>query len=379
MHNMGPNQNHFKFARNFSRIIYLFFFFMLLSIESNSQDMDCEALINYRDNGLAEIWETKQEKFKIKKEAIADIEKIKGDLLSETKYASSDIQPILLTIKSLANVIEDAIGLASPQGKMINMAKQAGTVSVRSEKVYKLIKSGRGALEASMSDDVETTLAKQATLDLAKANSGLAFFVNIHDNIKSFQDFSDLRGDIRTQLVQIEASLAKHNAQLSKPYSDFIEINNYKNYIDTYLSENCKTEEDNVIETGSTDSEAKIGYIVGVAHEYKGSCVTSQLAFNQEVKFTNKVYGKIWEDMTKAMRQKYPSPQYQFPTKTVVLPGNSVIVFSYRVKKSDCESNVISYSKAKTFEEASKAIDKRMKECKDCYGYSEIERWPRPN
>lgn len=355
---------------------------LLIPNQSFSQDSSCKELVSYRDTDLIKIWKEKQDKYRISKDAVLDIQNLKTNLLSDTNYANSDIQPILLIIKTLANTIEDAVGMASPQGKLINLAKQSGEVTVKSEKVYKLIESGKSNLEAAMSEDVEKTIAKQALLDLAGARSGLAFFVNLHDNLRSFQDFSDMRGEIKIQLSQIENSLERYNQALEKPYSAFREINNYKNYIDIYLKENCKIEKKETYEIGSPDSSAQMGFLVGIAHSsgFTGNsyCQKSILAVNQEVRFTKQEYAEIVADLTKVIRQKYPSPKYQFPTKTVVLPNQSVIIYSFKVEKSDCQDFVISYSKAKSIDEAQKEIERRMNTCENCHSYTEIERWPRP-
>ena len=67
----------------------------------------------------------------------------------------------------------------------------------------------------------------------------LSFVKNFLDNIQSFGDCPNVKQEVNIQMANLNKSLATYNSQLSASQADIKAINQYKEFIDHYLKENC--------------------------------------------------------------------------------------------------------------------------------------------
>lgn len=202
--------------------------------------LKCDDLVQYRDKKLLIQWDKQRAKYQVRAELVNDIKKQKETLQRSSRAATTDLHIITLTLKTAANTIEDLIAVSSPQGHLLKTAREAGKKAVTRVAVYEAIKKGDKALEALSAEQVEKTIAIQALTELGKLGNILSLVKNFHDNINTWADYQKLKEDVNKQMAAFDRAIEKYNGQLAKSMAGFEEINQYKEYIDAYLAENCK-------------------------------------------------------------------------------------------------------------------------------------------
>lgn len=204
-----------------------------------AKGLDCKQLVAYRDETLVNIWDKQRDKYVIHAQQVADLKKMRADLQKQTGTATSNLNLVLLTLKTAANAVEDIISAASPQGHLLSVAKKSGTVAINRVKIYEAVKKGDKTFELLATEDVHKALALQALTELGRLGSIAAFIKNAHDNINSFADYQAVKGEVDKQMAMLNNALSSYNLKLKGSYAGIQELNTYKEFIDTYLKEHC--------------------------------------------------------------------------------------------------------------------------------------------
>ncbi|MVN74883.1 hypothetical protein GO988_00935 [Hymenobacter sp. HMF4947] len=202
--------------------------------------MSCEDLVYYRDVELLSLWNKQRDKYAIQQNHVADVKRLKSDLLKESNWSTSNWQVGLLAVKTLANTTEDFLGIATPQGALRRMAKKPVSFLVANKESIELyVKGGKTALSGATTDDIVMTVAAEALSDLNQLTKSAALLQNLAGNIASFQEYYGSREVIETQVTLLDKAIASYNAKLQSNSAGFARINNYKNYVDAYLAKSC--------------------------------------------------------------------------------------------------------------------------------------------
>lgn len=202
--------------------------------------MSCEEMVQYRDKVLPKILNGQTKKYKIQEEHIQYLNKLRIDLEAETARGTSNWNILALTIKFGVNTIEDAIGMASPQGYLMNLAKQSGVKAVSKLVFMEKVKKGLDALEIMTNENADEALANHMVDEIGNLAPPVKLLKRMNENLNQQADFMEACKEVKTQLSAIQKAMTAYNAKLAMSKKNLESINNYKDYIDAYLLEKCK-------------------------------------------------------------------------------------------------------------------------------------------
>lgn len=209
------------------------------NVAGAGKKLNCQDLIAYRDKKLVALLDKQTKKYQLNTNMVKDINDLKDSLLKQSNSATSNKNLVILTLKTAANAIEDIINIGTPQGYLLKVAKSSTATTVSRVAFYEIVKKGDKAFEAVASEDVAKTLAVQAATDLGKMVSILAFIKNVHDNIQSLSDYQNVKQEVNKQMANLSKSMASYNSKVTNSQANIKTLNQYKEYIDQYLKENC--------------------------------------------------------------------------------------------------------------------------------------------
>lgn len=202
--------------------------------------MSCKDMVRFRDTILPKMLNAQAKKYKIQEEHIQYLNKLRVDLESETARGTSNWNILALTVKFGVNTIEDAIGLASPQGYLMNLAKESGVKAVNKVIFLEKAKKGADALEIMTSENADEALANHLVDVIGNLAPPVKLLKRMNENLNLQADFMEVCKEVKTQLSAIQKAMTAYNAKLAMSKKNLESINNYKNDIDAYLLENCK-------------------------------------------------------------------------------------------------------------------------------------------
>ena len=202
--------------------------------------MSCKDMVRFRDTILPKMLNAQAKKYKIQEEHIQYLNKLRVDLESETARGTSNWNILALTVKFGVNTIEDAIGMASPQGYLMNLAKETGIKTVSKLIFMKWVKKGLDTLEILTKENVDEELANFMADEIGTIAPPVKLLKRMSENLNQQTDFMELCKEVKTQLSAIQKAMTAYNAKLALSKKNIESLNQYKNYIDAYLIENCK-------------------------------------------------------------------------------------------------------------------------------------------
>ncbi|MCX6200438.1 MAG: hypothetical protein NTY88_14655, partial [Bacteroidetes bacterium] len=83
-------------------------------VHSKENIEECNYLIHYRDTTLLKVWDKTVNDYKIPKEAIVNLDKLKKELDDDTWYGTTNFHTLTLTLKLASNAIRDMIKIVAP-------------------------------------------------------------------------------------------------------------------------------------------------------------------------------------------------------------------------------------------------------------------------
>ncbi|BDS10549.1 hypothetical protein [Aureispira anguillae] len=222
----------------------LFFYSPLILF---AQEINCGELTSYRDQDLLQNYDGLIKKYNLNQEAINLISKLRKELTEESAWASSNTAGLIQTIKLTCDAFSDLMSFASPQGKVINLAKKFSGKKVNFSKTSFLgsLTKGKSNLSILIADNFEYEIFKNLLSEMGQVGQGVSFFFNLKDNLSNINDWNKLRKELEEQFIQFDVYKANYQDKLQKSLNQITILNNYKNYIDSYLVEKCPSTKEN--------------------------------------------------------------------------------------------------------------------------------------
>lgn len=210
-------------------------------MNSFGQNLDCQELIEYRDNELVVLYDKAVGAYQLNAEALKDIKKYREELEDDNSWAGSNTVGLVATLKLLCDAFNDIMAIGSPQGKVMNLARQfhGKTINNNSVKFFNALGKGKNTLSHLISENVEYEMFKTALSELGQIGNATAFFLNLRDNVESLDDYQNLRKELKVQLQQFDKASAAYSIKLNETFEKVDLLNQYKEYIDEYLNKNC--------------------------------------------------------------------------------------------------------------------------------------------
>ncbi|WP_289046175.1 hypothetical protein [uncultured Olleya sp.] len=222
---------------------YSLFLLLICSLTSFGQQMDCEELIKYRDSDLVSIYDKTIKSYLINENALKDIQQYRKELEDDNVWAASDGVALVVTIKLLCDAFNDIMAVGSPQGKVINLAKEfhGKTILPSSIRVLNGINKGKDGLSLMMTENIEYEIFKLSLTELGRVGNAASFFLNLRDNIETLNDHQNLKKEVNNQLTLFDKAISEYDIKVNQTFKEVDLLNKYKAYIDEYLTKNCKT------------------------------------------------------------------------------------------------------------------------------------------
>jgi len=226
---------------------------LLLTIcitEINGQNVDaknylsqeeCKSLVFLRDSMLLAQFDKVRTKYAIKADAVNTFNKLKMDLYDNHKWTSTNFLLIAMSLKTVANCVEDILVATHPPAQLMKGGSQI------SLDLYKWAKDNQKKIDKDQEDltkvkiykDMEVSIGGALSL-LSKRLGGVHSFIkNLNENVNNFIDLDNYRSELKLQMKSLDDALANYTKQMAEPQNNFEIINDYKNYIDKFLSDNC--------------------------------------------------------------------------------------------------------------------------------------------
>ncbi|TCJ17030.1 hypothetical protein EPD60_06890 [Flaviaesturariibacter flavus] len=196
---------------------------------------DCAQMVAYRDERLFEQWDKARSKYQLKAELVADIEKLRIELLEDSKNARSNWAQIRLHLKTVRDLVVDFV----PSGTLARTAVQLGKVGKVAYRVDKFNNKVNDMIDVASQEDFEKAMVQNAKNELLELVPIVGGYIHFYENIQKIEDFEKLRDDVDFQLKQLATALETYKAALASAGSNFEVLNKYKDYIDNYLEKNC--------------------------------------------------------------------------------------------------------------------------------------------
>ena len=215
------------------RLYQILKYFLVLHIitiqDSNSQDINCDQLMNHRMNILNSY--TNQKKlYKIRFEHIEDIKRLKTELLESNSWATSNTLSIIMGIKTANDIIDGILSMIPA-----NQLKQVSFKSIKILTNTQNIKSMQDIAHSENIGEFAIHTSKLIGLD----NIGFMFY-ELKNNLDNFKNQKILREELISQLNTIENEINKYNSTLLDTEKIKNDLSNYLMKIDAFLKENCK-------------------------------------------------------------------------------------------------------------------------------------------
>jgi hypothetical protein len=238
----------------FARTVFLIFALLIATGKLICQN--CEKLIHYRDVELVMQFDNAKkkyvDKYKLGNEAIADMKKIKTDLLNERGWdelmsTGTAMSKGGVTVAQIARLIKTYCDLILGLAEMMpaeNVAAAAiKEAKLTGEQAYKLLKSGKDLKEI-----VEGNLEKVATKNVLDesglagkaAKTGLEFYENLDEFVKIPEEREKLKSEVERILDLLDNAVYKYQQDLEKSKEKLKDILGIEQGITKYLNENCK-------------------------------------------------------------------------------------------------------------------------------------------
>lgn len=211
---------------------------------------DCEILIAYRDTVMPKVWDKVVAKYVIPKNHIADLHKYSQQLADDTWYATTDWHTLSLTVQLVNDLVSDVLGMVAP------LKSATVAVATNADKIVKLLNKIKKTTAIVESDEVEKTIATQAAKEIAALSPYMKLPLllnNFKDNIVKFDDYSNTKQEVNFQMRNFNIAIANYNKKVIPLKDNLDEFNNYKQYVDDYLSKNCSNMPARTVASKSTD------------------------------------------------------------------------------------------------------------------------------
>lgn len=208
-----------------------------------TQAQKCQELVIYRDTKLFDEYDKTYSKYKINQQAKDKIVKIKNELLSDTRWATSDAGLttgiIAKNIATTCNLIADLMKFNPALGIATSRVTGAGLTAL---KVYQLIQAGQ-SIKKLVTDGGEKSAYAMMLSYGGPLGQAVKMAWDLGEGIKQMaempEDRQELKAEVKHALDAINSELEKYNRAVSESTRRLTEINEIKNGIDNYIRTYC--------------------------------------------------------------------------------------------------------------------------------------------
>jgi hypothetical protein len=200
----------------------------------------CPEAVQYVESkdGLVADFDNVFAQYQIKKNGLASIPKIKGDLLDDTWWARSSGAELAIEVKAMANLLTDIFGAVSPEGDVVKGIQQVQDVTP-SQQTLDTVGQFREYVENIKSTyeqkgDVKEA-AKKATVTVTEKALErtkykrfvpfLSFAMDLQDRAGSLKDAYQLEAEVEYQVRRLDAQISEYQNQIDN-YRQTIEAMN---------------------------------------------------------------------------------------------------------------------------------------------------------
>jgi hypothetical protein len=205
------------------------------SISKNIENVldNCPQAVQYVESkdGLVGEFDKVFAQYKIKKDGIASIEKIKDDLLSDTWWARSSGPEVAIEVKFLANELTNIFGMLSPEGDVVKSIQQLENVTPLDQNASdtigefgEYIDNIRTVHEQNGDIDAATKKAAIESTKKMLKHTRYARVVPFIDFAQQFYERAQSEKEAFKLKAEVEYQVRRLNTQ----------INEYQNQIDDY-------------------------------------------------------------------------------------------------------------------------------------------------
>lgn len=204
---------------------------------SAEEEAYCQKLVKYRDEKLLKEFNSAFDKYLIRQEGVADLQKQKASLASDNWWATSDGPILAATIKLYCDIMTDV--LVIPKGTDINLTQKKDEPLV---KVFDALKKKGETPTKAVNQEVAEAINAIALIPHPAARSIVAlrnFANNIVQVEQTATSTRELRSEVQRQISAIDAQVKKYNEDLPKHAASIKALNDLKTSLDAYLAQNC--------------------------------------------------------------------------------------------------------------------------------------------
>jgi hypothetical protein len=186
---------------------------------------DCPEAVQYVESpdGLLGEFDKVFAQYKIKKDGLESIRKVKGDLLDDTWWARSSGPDVAREVKGVADLLGDVFGMVSPEGEVVKSIQQIENVSPMDQAGYgrlgdfrESVDNIKGAYEHNENVDDAT---KKAAIELTKKflkNTKYGRVVPFVDFAQHLEERALTQEDGYKLKVEVEYQVRRLDSQISE-------------------------------------------------------------------------------------------------------------------------------------------------------------------
>jgi hypothetical protein len=182
----------------------------------------CKVAVPYVENDLAKEWDQCVADYHAKKNGMAQIQKIKSDLLSDSWWRASSGADVVREINTLCNLFNDVLGAMTPEGAAVGFAKDFGTeVKRQSAKIFEVVQYGGGAVDAIRegTDNLAIFAMQegfQQTVGGGRLFSIVKVLQDVQKDVETRGKAEEYKQAVRKQLHDLDEMLSKYGNDIAE-------------------------------------------------------------------------------------------------------------------------------------------------------------------
>ncbi len=226
--------------------IYFLFILAITHQYCSAQSNECDALVKYRDEELLHTYDSIVKMYNVKAGNMNWIKEMKQEAMDESKWEASNAVGVIKIINTICNGIQNTIGIASPQGNIIKMAKQVHSKKLQKairnkQQYFDAFKKGISYTQKLVSEDIEEKFITDAIVEeLGVIGNIYSLFADMKKDYTDFKDWRQLRVDVSVQLDMFDKSINSYRQKLDIDKPKIEQVIKYNEYITEYLNLNCR-------------------------------------------------------------------------------------------------------------------------------------------
>lgn len=183
---------------------------------SSTSNVNCAGLIDYRDHQLADQQLLLIKKYGIYAQGKSMIGDIRQQLIDDLKAGVGQHQPLLIKVKTVADLITGIYSILVPEGGAVQTAAH-----LTADKVYHMIgdlKDDASVIQSATQGDLAATVATLAPNVNPLVAAGKTLY-DLAENMKTLSEQRELQDTFETQLDQMDSKMAAYDDAMQKVFA----------------------------------------------------------------------------------------------------------------------------------------------------------------